>query len=381
MKKIYFSVLGLLAIGSISSLAYLSSVHSSSSKGLPIAKLSPTSEPVELFSASSQGLFPDLAMQGGWRFVINSATIPGVILQDGLWDEMNHLSYLSLIPLMTIPPVSSLSESSLSESSLSEINLPPNSFLGTDLPPLKPVTTSSRVASPSTALLNTQIPPLKPVNQTARNAGAPAVKPNASTSIAAVKPSSTASSNNKGVVQPSTNVDPQYHGKVRVSMIPYTGAAFANAGVVWEVYQNDPVTKTVSTQIFARTNLAQYEFSLPAGNYIVRAHYNSMTADLLVPVQEKHVYQYILNFYAGQTRLVADFANHSENTQPVSWEIRPRSDTSRIVASGSGHDSVIPLREGNYLVFAKSGTLKGQAPLEIRAGQTKQVNVTLQASN
>lgn len=364
MKKFYFPLLLVLVSVAVPLLAYYGLFTNHTSTDLePVAGDSP--KPVEQMapdSLASAAFVQNTAMQSGLAFIKANATNA---LERFLWTSTGLLYYNLILPDITQQLVAAFE-------SVPNPDIPVTAII----PPLKPAT--SGVTNSSAALVNIKIPPSKPVHQAARNPVATSVKPNAT--VSAVKPDLPATGNTV-FQQPAINMDPQYHGKVRVSMIPYTGASFATSGVVWEVYQNDPATKTVSTKIFVRSALAQFEFSLPEGNYVIRARYNNMTADLLVPVQAKHVYQYILNFYAGQTRLVADFANHSGSTEPVSWEIRPRSDASRIVASGIGHDSLVPLREGNYLVFAKSGSFRGQAPLEIRAGQTRQVNVTLQTSN
>ena len=372
MKKFYFLILGVLALGGFSSLAYFTFTTPSSPDADSLVELPPAVHPLEILSIPSIDSSNQITIQSAFTALqANVATMMGISLRDGI----SRLSYTNLMSAEILQQLAWVLQPTLH----------PDSSLSWAIPPIKP---GNSVTNHSAALLHIQIPPSKPVNQTARNPVSTSLKPNPTassvkpnTAISSVRPNPLASDNAAVFQAPATNTDPQYHGKVRVSMIPYTGAAFATSGVVWEVYQNDPATKTVSTKIFMRSALAQFEFSLPEGNYVVRARYNNMTADLLVPVQAKHVYQYILNFYAGQTRLVADFANHSGSTEPVSWEIRPRSDASRIIASGSGHDSLVPLREGNYLVFAKSGSFHNQTPLEIRAGQTKQVNVTLQASN
>ena len=250
---------------------------------------------------------------------------------------------------------------------------------GLSFPPVKP-----QVEKPI-LLSSINIPPQKPIlknnnSPTARNSQSSQNSRNNQPVSGIPATNAAIIGRNKPVFSESRG-DPLTNGRVKVSMIPYTGAPFVTSGVVWEVYQNDPVTKTVAQKIFSRSDSARHEFSLPAGNYVLRATYNNMTADLLVPVREKAVYQYILNFYAGEANLVADLPSQTIDASSINWEIRPRSDKSRVVASARGHMPRVPLREGNYIVTAQSGSWRGEAQFQIRAGRTGEVKVMLKAAN
>jgi hypothetical protein len=250
---------------------------------------------------------------------------------------------------------------------------------GLSFPPVKP-----QVEQP-TLLSSINVPPQKPIlknnnSPTARN-GQSSQNSRNNQPVSNIPATNAAIMGQNQPVFSESRGDSLTNGRVKVSMIPYTGAPFVTSGVVWEVYQNDPVTKTVAQKIFSRSDSARHEFSLPAGNYVLRATYNNMTADLLVPVREKGVYQYILNFYAGEANLVADLPSQTIDASSINWEIRPRSDKSRVVASARGHMPRVPLREGNYIVTAQSGSWRGEAQFQIRAGRTGEVKVMLKAIN
>ncbi len=302
---------------------------------------------------------------------IKTFSIPQIMLVKTSYNLFLSVGQYSLIPL-TISMSSGIDVAQ--QDKTNSVPLTRLSF-----PPVKP-----QVEKPI-LLSSINIPPQKPIlknnnSQTARNSQSSQNSRNNQPVSGLPATNAAIMGQNKPVFSESRG-DPLTNGRVKVSMIPYTGAPFVTSGVVWEVYQNDPVTKTVAQKIFSRSDSARHEFSLPAGNYVLRATYNNMTADLLVPVREKAVYQYILNFYAGEANLVADLPSQTIDASSINWEIRPRSDKSRVVASARGHMPRVPLREGNYIVTAQSGSWRGEAQFQIRAGRTGEVKVMLKAAN
>lgn len=169
-------------------------------------------------------------------------------------------------------------------------------------------------------------------------------------------------------------------GIVRLRMIPNAGSPVVTGDVTWEVYQYSRVAPEDRTQITV-ARASQHEFVLPAGYYIVRAVYNDTTSELVVPVEAGHTYKYTVNLYAGQIGLAAVGTNGKTVNEPIAWEIIRATPNIRgeleTVTADVAPSRMFTLREGSYIVRARTGDLAGEAPFEVRAGETNKVKVHL----
>lgn len=169
-------------------------------------------------------------------------------------------------------------------------------------------------------------------------------------------------------------------GVVRLRMIPNAGSPAVTGDVTWEVYQYSRVAPEDRKQITV-ARASQHEFILPAGYYIVRALYDDTTSELVVPVEAGHTYKYTVNLYAGQIGLAAVGTNGKTVKEPVAWEIIRATPNIRgeleTVTADVAPSRMFTLREGSYIVRARTGDLVGEAPFEVRAGETNKVKVQL----
>lgn len=168
-------------------------------------------------------------------------------------------------------------------------------------------------------------------------------------------------------------------GMVRLRLIPNAGAPAVTAPVTWEVYAYSRA-KPEDRKILAVARAPQQEFVLSAGYYIVRARYNDTISELVVPVEAGHTYKYTVNLYAGHVGIGA-VADGKAVSEPVSWEIVRATPNAHgeleIVTADVSEPRTFTLREGSYIVRARTGDMVGEAPFEVRAGRTQKVKVTL----
>lgn len=169
-------------------------------------------------------------------------------------------------------------------------------------------------------------------------------------------------------------------GFVRLRMIPNAGAPAVSAPVTWEVYAYSRA-KSEDRKLITTARAPQQEFVLPAGYYIVRARYDDTTSELVVPIEAGHTYKYTVNLYAGQIGIAAVGANGKAVSEPVAWEIVRATPNAHgeleTVTAEVAPSRMFTLREGSYIVRARTGDLVGEAPFEVRAGKTNKVKVQL----
>lgn len=168
-------------------------------------------------------------------------------------------------------------------------------------------------------------------------------------------------------------------GVVRLRMIPNAGAPAVTGPVTWEVYAYSRA-KPEDRKVLTVARAPQQEFVLPAGYYIVRARYNDTISELVVPVEAGHTYKYTVNLYAGHVGIGA-VADGKAVSEPVAWEIVRATPNAHgeleIVTADVSESRTFTLREGSYIVRARTGDMVGEAPFEVRAGRTDKVKVTL----
>jgi hypothetical protein len=168
-------------------------------------------------------------------------------------------------------------------------------------------------------------------------------------------------------------------GFVRLRMIPNAGAPAVTGPVTWEVYAASR-EKPEDRKMLTVARAAQQEVVLPAGDCIVRARYDDTTSELVVPVEAGHTYKYTVNLYAGKIGIAA-VADGKAVSEPVAWEIVRATPNAHgeleTVTADVSPARMFTLREGSYIVRARTGDLAGEASFEVRAGKTDKVKVTL----
>lgn len=172
-------------------------------------------------------------------------------------------------------------------------------------------------------------------------------------------------------------------GFVRLRMIPNAGAPAITDDVTWEVYEYSRAKPEDRKQITV-ARASQQEFVLPAGYYIVRAVYDDTASELVVPVEAGHTYKYTVNLYAGQIGLAAVGTNGKTVNDPVAWEIVRATPNAQgvleTVTADVAPSRMFTLREGSYIVRARTGGMFAEMPFEVRAGKTAKLKVQLKPS-
>lgn len=164
-----------------------------------------------------------------------------------------------------------------------------------------------------------------------------------------------------------------------MQMIPYTGAPVVREPISWEVYTYAKGV-TESGRKVAAQYAANPTFELGAGTYVVRALYKGTKSDLVVPIEAGQGLKYTINLYSGTARLKATSPDKKEG---ITWQIvRAQPNTKgqyQLVTEIVETNPTVTVREGNYLVIAKSksGKYWAKAPLSIKAARSSQVELAL----
>jgi hypothetical protein len=168
-------------------------------------------------------------------------------------------------------------------------------------------------------------------------------------------------------------------GTISLKMIPYSGAAPITTAVKWELYfmrKGNGANLQDNDKLFMVVAPTQ-QFSLPAGNYVVRASYGGTFADLVMPIEAGHSYKYTINLYSAQVTFNAAGADKT-----TSWQVlraKPDGDGQRrMVASQTGASPTFLLREGNYIVKVATGDLHGEQAFSVKAAKNSTVKIKLQ---
>ncbi len=118
---------------------------------------------------------------------------------------------------------------------------------------------------------------------------------------------------------------------------------------------------------------ATAHFTVPAGGYVVRARYQGIKADLVVPLGPGQAYDYTLNLYAGHGRL-SGWTGEKRLVQRIHWQVVREQPNARgeytLVATTEGDNPTLMLREGRYLVIGSFKDVWGMAPMAVTSGQT-----------
>lgn len=173
-------------------------------------------------------------------------------------------------------------------------------------------------------------------------------------------------------------------GVISLRLVPNAGAPAVSDNVTWEIYEYSKARKEDRKQITV-VQAPQHEFVLPAGYYIVRASYNDTVSELVVPVEAGHTYKYTVNLYAGNVGLSALGLNGQALEEPVAWEIVRATPNAHgeleTVTADVAPSRTFLLREGSYIVRARTGNLVGESTFEVRAGTTKKVKVRMKPAD
>jgi len=127
---------------------------------------------------------------------------------------------------------------------------------------------------------------------------------------------------------------------------------------------------------------ATAHFNVLAGGYVVRARYQGVSADLVVPLKPGQAYDYTVNLYAGHGRL-SGWTGDKRMVQKIQWQVvREKPNASGqfiLVAEAEGDNPTLMLREGNYMVIGTYKDFWGMAPMTIVSGETVKGHVPMKA--
>jgi hypothetical protein len=167
--------------------------------------------------------------------------------------------------------------------------------------------------------------------------------------------------------------------RLSINMIASSGNKPIKEAIGWEIftYQKGATENGVKVADMAASTGV---FSLPAGSYVVRAHYRETNADLVIPMAPGQHYTYTINLYAGYAKPYA--VKQKEITRGgVTWQIVKQIPNAQgqyiLVAESNDPLPQLMVREGKYLAIARQGDMWGMEPLKIDAGQTNKLKVTL----
>lgn len=165
-----------------------------------------------------------------------------------------------------------------------------------------------------------------------------------------------------------------------LKMVPFSGAAPISEPITWELYTYVKGATENGRKINSQY-APQVSFDIPGGTYVVRALYKGTKSDLVVPIAAGQGLQYTINLYAGTARLKAS----SPDKKAVVWQIvrgQPnKKGQYELVNEILDSNPTVTVREGNYLVIAKSGKYWAQTPLSIKAGRQQEINLALRESD
>ncbi|MGH6893982.1 MAG: hypothetical protein ACREEP_17185 [Dongiaceae bacterium] len=167
--------------------------------------------------------------------------------------------------------------------------------------------------------------------------------------------------------------------EINIKMITSKGRKPVKDPIQWEMltYVKGDADKGQRIDIVTAPTAS---FNVPAGGYVVRASYQGVTADLIVPLKAGQSYDYTLNLYAGYGEGSA-FNGKTKIMQDVIWQVVREKPNEKgeyeLVTEQHAAEPKMMLREGKYLVIAQFGKLWGKEKLHVTAGQVAKVKVKL----
>ena len=167
---------------------------------------------------------------------------------------------------------------------------------------------------------------------------------------------------------------------VTFRMIPHSGAPAIKQPVSWKVYEYVKGNGGIGRQIGEGMSPHQ-RFLLREGAYVVRATYADTVTDLVVPLKSGDAFNYTVNLYSGQVKLKAVDKKKKAVPGEVVYEIaraKPGANGKHeVLATRTSPDEPLVLREGKYIVTARAGDKTGKTEINVKAGKTKNVVVTI----
>lgn len=167
--------------------------------------------------------------------------------------------------------------------------------------------------------------------------------------------------------------------KLSINMIASSGNKPIKEAIGWQVFTYDKGGTESGVKV-ADMSSATGVFSLPPGSYVVRANYRETEADLVIPMAPGQSYTYTINLYAGYAKLFAVKTKEIARAG-VTWQIVKRQPNAQgeyaLVTESNDSLPNLMVREGKYLAIARQGDQWGVEPLDIKAGKTNKLKVTL----
>jgi hypothetical protein len=121
------------------------------------------------------------------------------------------------------------------------------------------------------------------------------------------------------------------------------------------------------------------QVTLPAGFYTVRGKYDGVQADMVAEVKPGIGYKYTVNLYAGKAALSA--SAKGKPAKDVTWKImkiaKNKKGQQEVLYTSTETSPTVVLREGNYIVTARSGDMAAEAKLAIAEGKTNKMKLEL----
>lgn len=202
---------------------------------------------------------------------------------------------------------------------------------------------------------------------------APAVQATGAPATATVKPAKTAAA------APAATPVSTGTAKLTIGMIQNSGRGAITEPIDWQVFTYSKGT-TENGNLIARKTIASASFTLPAGSYVIRAGYKGTQSDLVIPLTAGASYNYTINLYGGQAKLVAVKLTGPAK-EPVDWKIvreKPGADGKyQLVTASTETSPQLLLREGKYLAIARIGDLWGVESISVVAGRITTTKVKL----
>jgi hypothetical protein len=165
---------------------------------------------------------------------------------------------------------------------------------------------------------------------------------------------------------------------VTFRLIPHAGAPVIKQPINWQVFQYVKGNGGRGKQI-AEGTAPHQRFLLTEGAYVVRANYVDTVTDLVVPVKAGDAFNYTVNLYSGKVALKAVDKKKNAVKGKIVYEIARAKPNGKgeVLATKVSPKEPLVLREGKYIVTAKAGDRVGKTEVEVKAGKTKNVVVTI----
>ena len=169
--------------------------------------------------------------------------------------------------------------------------------------------------------------------------------------------------------------------QVNIQLITARGRKPVKDPVQWEMRTYEK-GKPGGGELVSSQLASTAHFNVPAGGYAIRARYEGILADLVVPLKPGQAYDYTVNLYAGHGRL-SGWNGEKRVVQSIQWQVvreKPNANGDFVlVAETIGDNPTLMLREGRYLAIGTFNDQWGMEPVTIVSGQTVKGHVQMKA--